>query len=248
MNIKYRVMKILKTVLVCALGAIVISCSSNAQKPLPGVSQGARDSASVAVGIAFGNMLKGSNMSDLDIAKITKTITSVLKGDTTLMFDDQTSGMYIQEYMMKASEALGKLREVEEKEFMASNKQNEGVLETESGLQYKIEVPGGDRKPIPEDTVEVNYKGTLLDGKVFDSSYERGETVKFPLNGVIPGWTEGLQLIGEGGKVKLWIPFNLAYGARDMGPNLPAYSTLVFDVELIKIMPFVSKEPETKQK
>ena len=91
MNIKYRIMKIFKTVLVCALGALVISCSSNAQKPLSGVSQGARDSASVAVGIAFGNMLKGSNMSDLDIAKITKTITSVLKGDTTLMFDEQSS-------------------------------------------------------------------------------------------------------------------------------------------------------------
>jgi FKBP-type peptidyl-prolyl cis-trans isomerase FklB len=95
-----------------------------------------------------------------------------------------------------------------------------------------------------KDTVEVNYKGTLLNGKVFDSSYERGETVKFPLNRVIPGWTEGMQLVGEGGKITLWVPFNLGYGANAASADLPAYSTLVFEVELIK----VCKAEEKKKK
>ena len=121
-------------------------------------------------------------------------------------------------------------------------KTSEGVQESESRLQYKIEVPGNDVKPTLQDTVEVNYKGSLLNGKVFDSSYDRGETVKFPVNGVIPGWQEGVQLIGEGGKVKLWIPFDLAYGSQDMGPDLPAFSTLMFDVELVKVMKFQPKE------
>ena len=96
--------------------------------------------------------------------------------------------------------------------------------------------------PKAEDTVEVHYTGKLLDGTVFDSSVERGETISFPLNGVIKGWTEGMQLVGEGGKIKLWIPYEMGYGPRAMGPNLPAYSTLVFDVELIKVYKAVPKE------
>ena len=89
--------------------------------------------------------------------------------------------------------------------------------------------------PTAQDTVEVNYVGTLLDGTKFDSSYDRGETAKFPLNRVIKGWTEGMQLVGEGGKITLWVPYELGYGPRAMGPNLPAYSTLIFEVELVKV-------------
>ena len=150
----------------------------------------------------------------------------------------------LNEMAQRANEALGNVKAEEEKKFMEENKKNEGVQETESGLQYKIEVPGNELKPGPQDTVEVHYKGCLTNGKQFDSSYDRGETIKFPLNGVIPGWSEGLQLIGEGGKEKLWIPFNLGYGGREMGPDLPAYSTLVFNVELIKVFPFAGKDKE----
>jgi hypothetical protein len=127
---------------------------------------------------------------------------------------------------------------------MEKNKTNEGVQETASGLQYKIENPGNELRATAIDTVEVHYKGTLLDGKVFDSSYDRGETAKFPLNRVIPGWTEGMQLVGEGGKITLWVPFNLGYGANAASADLPAYSTLVFEVELIK----VCKAEEKKKK
>ncbi|MEG1290167.1 MAG: FKBP-type peptidyl-prolyl cis-trans isomerase, partial [Bacteroidales bacterium] len=153
-----------------------------------------------------------------------------------LMVDEQKSGMVIQNYMMKVEQASAKVKEKEQADFLAKNKTNQGVQVTETGLQYKIENAGNDIRPAETDTVEVNYKGTLLDGTVFDSSYDRKESVKFPLNAVIKGWTEGLQLLGEGGKATLWIPYELGYGPRQMSPTLPGYSTLVFEVELIKVI------------
>ncbi|MBO6223764.1 MAG: FKBP-type peptidyl-prolyl cis-trans isomerase [Bacteroidales bacterium] len=242
-------MKFLKTIVAGAMSALLVaSCTTTTVKTVPGIPQGAVDSASVAVGVAFGNMLKGSQMENLNLEKVKSTIIQVLKGDTSIIFDEQTAPMYIQGYMMKMNEAMGKVKKEEEAKFLAENKKNEGVQETESGLQYKIEVPGNDVKPTQQDTVEVNYKGSLINGKVFDSSYDRGETVKFPVNGVIPGWQEGIQLIGEGGKVKLWIPFDLGYGAQDMGPQLPAFSTLLFDVELVKVMKYQPKEEKGAKK
>lgn len=239
-------MKTIKTILACALCAVILASCQPKSKPLPGITVGEVDSVSTAVGVAFGNMLKSSNLEGLNYSKIVAAIKGVMAGDTTLIFDGQSAPMYIQEYMMKVSDALAIQKAEEEKKFFEENKKKEGVQETESGLQYKIEVAGSEVKPTERDTVEVNYKGMLLDGKVFDSSYERGETVKFPLNSVIKGWTEGLQFIGEGGKETLWIPFNLGYGSRDMGPNLPAFSTLVFDVELVKVFPYQEKK-ETKK-
>lgn len=239
-------MKTIKTILACALCAVILASCQPKSKPLPGITAGEVDSVSTAVGVAFGNMLKSSNLEGLNYSKIVAAMKGVMAGDTTLIFDGQSAPMYIQEYMMKVSDALAIQKAEEEKKFFEENKKKEGVQETESGLQYKIEVAGSELKPSERDTVEVNYKGMLLDGKVFDSSYERGETVKFPLNSVIKGWTEGLQLIGEGGKETLWIPFNLGYGGRDMGPNLPAFSTLVFDVELVKVFPYVEKAEKKK--
>jgi len=240
-------MKTIKTILACALCAVIMASCEPKSKPLPGITVGEVDSVSTAVGIAFGNMLKSSNLEGLNYAKIVAAMKGVMAGDTTLIFDGQSAPMYIQDYMMKVSDALAVQKAEEEKKFFEENKKKEGVQETESGLQYKIEVAGSEVKPTEKDTVEVNYKGMLLNGKVFDSSYERGETVKFPLNSVIKGWTEGLQFIGEGGKETLWIPFNLGYGSRDMGPNLPAFSTLVFDVELVKVFPYVEKAEKIKK-
>ncbi len=239
-------MKTIKTILACALCAVIMASCEPKSKPLPGITVGEVDSVSTAVGIAFGNMLKSSNLEGLNYAKIVAAMKGVMAGDTTLIFDGQSAPMYIQDYMMKVSDALAVQKAEEEKKFFEENKKKEGVQETESGLQYKIEVAGSEVKPTEKDTVEVNYKGMLLNGKVFDSSYERGETVKFPLNSVIKGWTEGLQFIGEGGKETLWIPFNLGYGSRDMGPNLPAFSTLVFDVELVKVFPYQEKKEAKK--
>ncbi len=118
--------------------------------------------------------------------------------------------------------------------FLAENKTKEGVVALPSGLQYKVITEGTGEKPKPEDTVEVHYTGTLIDGTVFDSSVERGESIKFPLNGVIPGWTEGVQLMSPGAKYLFYIPSALAYGDKGAGP-IPGGSTLIFEVELLSI-------------
>lgn len=118
--------------------------------------------------------------------------------------------------------------------FLNTNRAAEGVKETPSGLQYKVITEGGGDSPSSEDVVEVHYTGKLLDGTVFDSSVERGQPVKFPLNGVIPGWTEGLQLMKPGAKYILYIPSSLAYGDRGTGP-IPGGATLIFEVELLSI-------------
>lgn len=120
-------------------------------------------------------------------------------------------------------------------EFLNKNKNKEGVKTTDSGLQYKVIKEGQGKSPGAVSTVEVHYQGTLIDGKEFDSSYKRNETAKFPLNRVIPGWTEGLQLMKEGAVYEFYIPSDLAYGDRDL-PNIPAGSTLIFKVELIKVL------------
>ena len=118
-------------------------------------------------------------------------------------------------------------------EFLAANKLKEGVIETESGLQYKVIKPGEGESPDDNDMVEVHYTGTLIDGTVFDSSRERGEPIEFPVNGVIPGWTEALKLMKPGAQYMLYIPSKLAYGDKKTGP-IPEGSTLIFDVELLE--------------
>ena len=121
--------------------------------------------------------------------------------------------------------------------FLAKNKNEKGVVETASGLQYKVVKEGTGKKPLATDKVKVHYKGTLLDGTVFDSSYDRGEPITFPLNGVIKGWTEGLQLMSEGSKHILYIPSDLGYGDRGAGGQIKPGATLIFEVELLEVNP-----------
>lgn len=137
-------------------------------------------------------------------------------------------------HMSKKDDAVRQANEKAGKDFLAANAKKQGVKTTASGLQYKITKEGTGKSPKPTDTVRVHYKGTFLDGKQFDSSYDRGQPAEFPLNGVIPGWTEGLQLLKEGGKATLWIPGNLAYGPKGRG-EIPPSATLVFDVELLEV-------------
>ena len=122
------------------------------------------------------------------------------------------------------------------KQFLAENSLNKSVYQTKSGLQYKIEKKGNGKRPKPTDKVKVHYTGRLIDGKVFDSSVDRGQPAEFFLNQVIPGWTEGLQIMDEGSKYTLYIPYNLAYGEQPVG-TIPPGSTLIFEVELIQILP-----------
>ena len=130
--------------------------------------------------------------------------------------------------------------------FLTENKTKPGVKTTESGLQYIVEKEGEGESPAAEDTVEVHYRGTLLDGTEFDSSYKREEPIKFPLNRVIKGWTEGVRLIGEGGEIMLWIPAELAYGDRGGSADIRPNEALTFKVELISVRPYVEQPEETK--
>ncbi len=123
----------------------------------------------------------------------------------------------------------------EGKKFLEENAKREGVMVTPSGLQYKVITEGFGTKPKATETVVVHYRGTTIDGKEFDSSYKRNEPISFPLNGVIAGWTEGLQLMKTGAKYEFYIPYNLAYGERGAGAVIPPYATLIFEVELIQV-------------
>jgi FKBP-type peptidyl-prolyl cis-trans isomerase FklB len=152
----------------------------------------------------------------------------VAEGDLQAAFQEAQSRIEAANAERSAGQAKAGL------EFLAKNKARPGVVTTDSGLQYEIVREGSGAKPKSDQTVEVHYHGTLIDGTVFDSSVQRGETISFPVTGVIPGWVEALQLMSVGSKLKLFIPSDLAYGDRGQGPIPPA-STLIFEVELIGI-------------
>ena len=149
-------------------------------------------------------------------------------GEKELNYDEFKQGI---DYVMKMS---GEAKTAGE-QFLAENAKREGVKTTASGLQYEVLEATIGQKPKATDTVRVHYEGTLIDGTVFDSSYKRGESIAFPLNGVIAGWTEGLQLMSVGSKYKFFIPYQLAYGERGAGGSIPPYAALIFTVELLGI-------------
>ncbi|MBQ0118347.1 MAG: FKBP-type peptidyl-prolyl cis-trans isomerase [Paludibacteraceae bacterium] len=149
------------------------------------------------------------------------------------VMDADQAGQYIQQTVdfIKFGNA-----KAEGEKFLAENALKDGVTVTESGLQYEVITAGkGSKHPTAESTVKVHYEGKLINGTVFDSSYQRGEPIEFPLNGVIKGWTEGVQLMTVGSKYRFYIPYNLGYGERGAGQNIPPYATLIFDVELLEI-------------
>ena len=189
---------------------------------------------SYALGLIIGNNLKGMNIEGLLTTEFTRAVEQVLNGENTEMTEVQAQGL-VQEFLREQQEVAGKAAREAGENFLAENAKREGVKVTETGLQYEVLTPALGIKPTPTDTVTCHYEGRLIDGTVFDSSYRRGEPASFPLQGVIRGWTEGLQLMSIGSKFRFFIPFDLAYGAQGAGGSIPPYAALIFDVELLGI-------------
>ena len=189
---------------------------------------------SYAIGLIIGNILIGMYIEGLLTTEFTRAVEQVLNGEKTEMTEVQAQGL-VQEFLREQQEVAGKAAREAGENFLAENAKREGVKVTETGLQYEVLTPALGIKPTPTDTVTCHYEGRLIDGTVFDSSYRRGEPASFPLQGVIRGWTEGLQLMSIGSKFRFFIPFDLAYGAQGAGGSIPPYAALVFDVELLGI-------------
>lgn len=171
----------------------------------------------------------------------TSALHSAMKGEESVISGDETQAimtafqMEMQEKAQAQMAAMGEMALKQGEDYLAKNKEAEGVQVTASGLQYKVLENGTGNTPTAESTVEVHYEGKLLDGSIFDSSYQRGETTSFPVNGVIPGWTEALQLMKEGDVWEVTIPSSLAYGANGAGQAIGPHATLIFKVELVSI-------------
>ena len=189
---------------------------------------------SYALGLVIGHNLKGSGISAIDAQEFAEAVKAVLENAQTRI-DSRKAQQIVNERLTAMQEEAGRAARETGEAFLADNAQKEGVVTTESGLQYMVLTEGSGKHPVATDRVKCHYEGRLIDGTVFDSSYRRGEPATFPLNGVIAGWTEGLQLMGEGAKFRFFIPYNLAYGARGAGESIPPYAALVFDVELIEV-------------
>lgn len=200
-----------------------------------------------ALGVMMGSRFANLEMTSSEIDALNQGVRDSITGAKP-QIDPQAYQAKIQNlYKARMELSSNKIKE-DGKNAIDKFVKEEGAKMTESGLAYKVVTEGKGKKPTAEDMVEVHYQGTLIDGTVFDSSIERGKTVTFPLNRVIKGWTEGLQLINEGGKIKLMIPSDLAYGNNGAPPKIPGGATLVFDVELvsIKAKPEMPKMPEKK--
>ncbi len=192
------------------------------------------DKISYAIGLSMGQNLLGSGVTSLEYADLAAGIKDVLeKNQPQISYQEaqQVLGKFFSELEQKIA---GEAKAAGEA-FLAENAKREGVKVTESGLQYEVLEATLGQKPKATDKVRVHYEGTLIDGTVFDSSYKRGESITFGLNQVIKGWTEGLQLMSIGSKYKLYLPYQLAYGERGAGANIPPYAALIFTVELLGI-------------
>ena len=208
------------------------------QKPStqpPLVIKNATDSASYALGVRIAQNMKAQGFDKLNMAVFQKAINDVLQNKPLVIVDDVLD-QCIGTFQQKASSAKSAVAKAEGKKFLAENARRKGVVITPSGLQYEIIKAGTDTvKPKLNDKVKCHYHGTLINGTVFDSSVDRGEPISFDVNGVIAGWTEALQLMTVGSKWKLYVPSELAYGDRQMGPSIAPGSTLIFEVEVLAI-------------
>lgn len=193
------------------------------------------DKISYALGLGIGQQLKSMHIENFNIEDFARSISDVMEDKETALSAREAQQMLNDYFANKAKEeAQGAI--AEGAAYLEQNGKREGVITTKSGLQYEVLTEGTGKQPKATDTVRCHYEGRLLDGTVFDSSYKRGEPADFGLNQVIPGWTEGVQLMKEGAKYRFHIPYLLAYGEQGAGGAIPPYATLVFDVELVKVL------------
>jgi FKBP-type peptidyl-prolyl cis-trans isomerase FkpA len=243
-------MKLVKLAALAA--ALMVAFGANAQE-----LKTDKDKASYAIGMNMGSSIKQNvpdMKADINMDLLIKGLQASANGTPTLMTQEQAGAALqafsqsLQAKQMAAQKAAGDKNKAEGAKFLADNAKKPGVKATASGLQYMVMTMGKGMKPLATSTVKVHYKGTLLNGTEFDSSYKRNEPTSFPLNGVIKGWTEGLQLMPAGSKYKFFIPGDLAYG-ENAPPNIGPNQVLTFEVELIEVMkPDAPAAPATAPK
>lgn len=200
------------------------------------------DKLSYALGIGIGSQLAGMGAKGLNIDDFAQAVKDVISG-TPLKVNNAEAQSLVQAFFQEQEEKqrvaaaeAGKVAKAAGESFLAENAKKEGIVVLPSGLQYQVLKEGNGKKPSATDQVKCHYEGTLIDGTIFDSSYQRNEPATFGLNQVIAGWTEGVQLMSEGAKYRFFIPYNLAYGERGAGAQIPPFAALVFDVELLKVL------------
>lgn len=193
------------------------------------------DKISYALGLGIGQQLKSMNIENFSVEDFAKSVSDVIEGRKPA-FSHQEAQAMLQDFFQKKQKQEAQQAIASGKAYLDENAKKAGVKVTKSGLQYEVLTEGSGKSPKATDTVRCHYEGRLLDGTVFDSSYRRGTPADFGLNQVIPGWTEGVQLMKEGAKFRFTIPYLLAYGEQGAGSSIPPFSTLIFDVELIKVL------------
>ncbi len=190
---------------------------------------------SYALGMSVANNILASGVKDLNVEEFVKAMKAVLNHEAPEMATSEAQQV-LNTYFTSLQEEQFKAFKEEGEKFLAENAKKEGVVTLPSGLQYKVITEGAGVKPTATQQVKCHYEGTLVNGAKFDSSYDRNEPAVFPVNGVIQGWVEALQLMPAGSKWELYIPYNLAYGERGAGQSIPPYSALVFTVELLEVL------------
>jgi FKBP-type peptidyl-prolyl cis-trans isomerase FklB len=240
--------------LIIALATVLLASPLSAQEKSASPAQPAqlkdlKDKVSYSIGLNIGLNFRKQKM-DLNPDALVLGVKDALANRAQMTPEQVKETMTaFEKEMMEKQKTAGEKNKADGEKFLAENKSKEGIKTTPSGLQFKVLKEGTGPSPKETDTVTVNYRGTLIDGTEFDSSYKRGEPATFPLNGVIKGWTEGVQLIKKGGKTQLFIPAALAYGERAMPPDIGASSTLIFEIELMDVKPgaaAASPSPATK--
>ena len=224
---------ILKKLLLPAVVIAMVVSSCNAQEKSKTNMKTEKDSISYSLGVSIANNLKQGNLDDVNIDVMAQGMKDFFANKPAMTV--QACEGAIQTYMSGKEKAKGSENEAKGQAFLAANQKKEGVTTTASGLQYKVIKMGTGAKPTLNDKITAHYHGTLIDGTVFDSSVDRGQPASFPVSGVIPGWTEALQLMPVGSKWTLYLPSNWAYGEKGAGGKIGPNSALVFDVELISI-------------